>query len=66
MVSFLSRVGLHWEERGGCGVPVRIKSVPPSHQIRISPEKSEFGAKGVAAWWLINKGIKIDMIDGDK
>ena len=28
------------------------RAVPPSHQIRISPEKSEFDAKGMVVWWL--------------
>ncbi len=54
--------------RYGCGVePFRIpvplalgiamyptEAVPPSHQIRISPEKSEFDAKGVVVWWLVD------------
>ena len=30
------------------------RAVPPSHQIRISPEKSEFDAKGVVVWWLVD------------
>ena len=30
--------------------PRAIKFAPPSHQIRISPEKSEFDAKGIPFW----------------
>ncbi len=33
--------------------PSRTLFVPPSHQIRISPEKSEFDAKGVVGWCLM-------------
>ena len=36
--------------------PPSTKSVPPSHQIRISPEKSEFDAKGVVSWWGVVGG----------
>ena len=31
--------------------PPSTKSVPPSHQIRISPEKSEFDANQMLRWY---------------
>ena len=34
--------------------PRDIKLSPPSHQIRISPEKSEFDAKGIPLWCSIH------------
>ena len=30
------------------------RAVSPSHQIRISPEKSEIDAQGVVVWWLVD------------
>ena len=38
-------------------------TAPPSHQIRISPEKSEFDAKGAPSWCMLGRAANRRMRD---
>ena len=49
-------------------------TAPPSHQIRISPEKSEFDAKGAPSWCMLGRAAnrrmmtrvrRVDFVAGD-